>query len=133
MVEDSTASASIELLATLLPEFVRADADAMAILDAAAALGVDPIDYCLCRYRLDADVAMSRAADWAGLQFSGVVPTAEAPVVTGDPETISLLRSTHVLVRRQKVMFLAPFFHEVLYLKRRLDSHPDLRDRVVIA
>ena len=134
VVEDSSASASIELLATLLPEVVRSDADAVAILDAAAALGVDPIDYCLCRHHLDADEIMARAAGWAGLQFSRVVPAAAAGSASiDDPETLPQLRSINVEVRRRKIMFLAPLFHEVLYLKRRLATHPESRDRVVIA
>ncbi|MEO8882747.1 MAG: hypothetical protein ABI377_04910, partial [Devosia sp.] len=134
MVEDSTASASIELLAALLPEFVRSDADAMAILEAAAALGVDPIDYCLCRYHLGAEIIMARAASWMELYFSPVVPAAGAvPIITGDPEILSLLRSTHVLIQGQDIMFFAPLFHEMLYLKRRLAGHPELRRKLAIA
>ena len=134
MPEDSSASASVELVAALLPEVVRSDGDARAIIDAAEALGVDPIDYCLFRYHLDADEIMSRAAGWAGFRFARAVPDAGvAPVSTDEAEALPLLRSINVETRRRKIMFLAPLFHEVLYLRRRLASYPELWEIVVVA
>ncbi len=73
-------SKSTELIAAVLQDFCGSDDDAIAVIAAAKAIGVDPLDYCAHRYKLGAAKVLQRAASWAGLAFSPTVPfTGAAP------------------------------------------------------
>ena len=121
-----------ELLRALLPEFCRSDADAQSVLDAAAAIGVDPLDYCAHRYGLGHRLVMERAAAWAELPFTASIPMLR---ITRPRRVESLGRARDITgwIGNREITFRAPRFIDVLALRAFRLTHPDFRSHNCLA
>ena len=125
-----SASQSQELVRALLPEYIRSDADAEAVLAAAGRLGVDPLDYCIHRYPPGADVVMERGAHWAGLAFSPAVPrTGNNHVDIARLDELAGHRSMRAMLFDREITYIAPKFSELANLRTYVAAHPDFRRR----
>lgn len=77
---------------------------------------------------------MERAAAWAGLRYSASVP--HAPFGSVRIQRIDSLADVRTIRARQddrEVLFCAPRCDELVNLKRHLEDHPELRDRICLA
>ncbi len=126
-------SAAINLVKAVLLETAATDDAAQHIVDRAADLGVDVLDYCARRFELSGEVVLERSASWAGFAFSPVVPR----TVTGSSEfrRLNLLAEVRTLRARlfdREVSYLAPRFDEMLLLKQRLSEKPEIVREICI-
>lgn len=127
-------SRSIELVCALLPEFIHSDTDAEAVLVSARLLGVDPLDYCIHRFGLGADEVMARAAGWAGLAFSPVVPsTVDSSIQLDRIDHLAVARSIRESIYGREVLFIAPRFDGFVNLRSYQAAHPEFRRSTCIA
>jgi hypothetical protein len=126
-------SASTDLILAILPEFCRSESDAEAILVAAAAARVEPLDYCSHRYRLGAEEMSRRAARWLGVEFSRLAPRVgvERSAATNLDRMVRK-RWLGARVADREVMFVAPQLSDALRLKARLTVHPEEAARYCI-
>ena len=117
-----------ELIKAMLGEYCRSNEDAAAILAAADALRADPLDYCTYRFGLPAATVIERAAHWAGLAFSPVVPRTDsvAPEITR-LDALAQVRRIHDKLYDRDVTYLAPRFDELLGLRKLMATHPHER------
>lgn len=127
-------SQSTELVRALLPEFCQSDADAEAILAAAEALAVDPLDYCIHRYGLDPEEIVARGARWAGLAFSLVA--ASTSVGDADIKRIDDLadaRSIRTPIWDRHITYVAPRFNQLVAFKDYVAANPEIRRTTCVA
>ena len=123
-----------ELVRALLGELCGTDADAGAVLSAARSLDIDPLDYCAHRYRLGADEVARRAAAWADLAFSPVVPNhGPGRITVRRFEGLAEARSVRGHVFDREVIYIAPHFEELIRLKDYARQHPEVRSSTCIA
>jgi hypothetical protein len=103
------------------------------VLAAAAAIDVDPLDYCARRGGLSDAVVLERAARWAGLRFSASVPRL-APEGTDvrRPEALAGVRVLRAVEPDRDKFYLAPRFEEMFLLRDRVRAHPELADQIHI-
>ena len=101
-----------------------------AVLAAARATGVDPLDYC-ARLGVGDAVAMERAAHWAGYAFSGVVPQAALPMESIERlDQLAGVRTFRSTLLGREVTFCAPRFDDLLRLAKARSENPDLVRRL---
>ena len=115
------------LVMAMLGETARQPDAADLVLSHAAALGVDPIDYCAHRFGLGEAVALERAAHWAGFAFSEKVPS----IVVGSPkirrlDNLADIRTIRGMLYDRDVTFCAPRFAELLNLAKARLKTPDM-------
>jgi len=106
------------LLRGLLGPVCATDALAEKHLAAAAALAMDPLDYCAHQHGLGNATVWRRAAAWAGFGFAATLPIRPAPAL-GPPDRLTHLgaaRSFRQSVLGEELSFIAPRFDEVLRL-----------------
>lgn len=106
------------LLRGILGPSCATDALAEKHLAAAAALAMDPLDYCAHQHGLGTATVWRRAALWAGYGFAATLPT--RPVLVQGPvdrlEHLGTTRSFRQSVLGEELTFIAPHFDEVLRL-----------------
>ncbi|MDR3473624.1 MAG: glycosyltransferase [Devosia sp.] len=123
-----------ELVRAVLGEFCRSDHEAALILGAARALGVDPLDYCMRRYGVEATQVLERAAGWADIAFSPVVPSTDGSrVELRRIDGLAEARSIRARLYDREVVYLAPRFEEFLGLRTYIAEHPQVRRTTCIA
>jgi len=126
-------SQSEELVVAALEEYCRSQDDAVAILAAAASLGVDPLDYCMHRFGVPAHVVMERAAHWAGLAFSRIIPkTADVPPDAVRLDALAQIRSVREMLYDRQVTYFAPKFEELVRLRPIVAKDVQLRRRLCV-
>lgn len=111
----------------MLGERARLPDAADAVLSHAAALGVDPIDYCAQRFGLGDAVVLERAAHWAGFAFSEQVPG----IVVGSAQIRRLdnladIRTIRGMLYDRDVTFCAPRFADLVNLAQARLKTPDM-------
>jgi cellulose synthase/poly-beta-1,6-N-acetylglucosamine synthase-like glycosyltransferase len=104
-----------------------------AVLEEARRLGVDPLDYCACRYGLGDAEVMRRAAHWAGYGFSPRVPN----IAAGSPKITRLdglaeIRTLRGVLKDRDVTFCAPRFDQLVALARARTNKPDMARHICI-
>ena len=121
------------LLRAVLGEYIETDHQALAHLETALELEVDPLDYCAHRFGLGETVVMKRAAEWARLEFFPVVPaTASGRPVIEKIERLGEVRSLRMALLDREVVYSAPRFETLLRLKLLHEIRPDLRRMIAI-
>jgi hypothetical protein len=119
---------SSDLIFAVLQEHCRSEAQADAILAAARRLDVDPLDFCMHRYGLGAKTGLERAAHWAGLAFSPMIPiTDAAPPVPQRIEGFATARSHREKLYDRELLYIAPGFDHLLRLAAHVRAHPEAR------
>jgi glycosyltransferase XagB len=121
------------LLGAILRDVVRDERDLPLHLDAALALEVDPIDYCVHHFGLGESEVMARAAEWAGLAFSEVIPQ----VVPGSSEVKRLdglgeVRTLRATLFGREIVYGAPRFTQFVALKAHAEAQPEFRRRFCV-
>ncbi|MGV3489906.1 MAG: glycosyltransferase [Devosia sp.] len=102
-------------------------------LDTALALEVEPLDYCANRFGLGTELVMARAAEWAGLAFSPVVPhTRPGSPIIDRIERLGETRTIRGELYQREVIYSAPRFTEFIALKRHLARDPDFHRRFCV-
>ncbi|HVX79735.1 MAG TPA: glycosyltransferase [Devosiaceae bacterium] len=123
-----------ELVRALLGGFCRSDAEADMILRAAERLGVDPLDYCVHRYPPGAEEITRRAAEWAGIAYSPVVPsTGGDRVDVTRLDQLAQARSMRETLFDREVTFIAPRFSQLVKLRQFVLRSPGFRRYTCIA
>ncbi len=103
------------------------------ILCAAAGLGIDPLDFARTRLGLDEALIYRRAATWAGLAYSGVVPAiARFPGPLARVSELSGIRSMRLSLFDREILFVAPRFAHFAALAMRGKVNPETRRRICI-
>jgi cellulose synthase/poly-beta-1,6-N-acetylglucosamine synthase-like glycosyltransferase len=121
------------LLRAVLGEYIETDQQALALLETALELEVDPLDYCAHRFDLGETVVMERAAAWAGLEFFPVVPTTKPGRPTIERiERLGEVRSLQMALLDREIVYSAPRFETLLRLKLLHEIRPDLRRLIAI-
>jgi cellulose synthase/poly-beta-1,6-N-acetylglucosamine synthase-like glycosyltransferase len=120
-------SESAELIAAVLEGLRLDEAQPEAVLAAAEALGVDPLDYCSHRFGLGAVETLRRAAGWAELAFSPVVPNTGDHAAFHHIDSFGTVRSIREPLFDRQVTYLAPGFGDLLHLRAYAKRHPDIR------
>ncbi len=121
------------LLAAILRDLARDEQELPLHLDAALALEVDPLAYCIHHFGLTESEVMERAASWAGLAFSDVIPD----VVPGGGELLRIdglgeVRTLRATLFGRDLVYAAPHFTQFIALKDRLNSEPELHRRLCV-
>ena len=131
-------SEATELVRAILGAFCRTDEDAEAILAAARAAGVDTLDFCAHHYGLGEAAVAERAAAWANLFFSPVVP--RLPTADGAArldirrlDALAGVRSMREIFFGREVTFLAPRFEQMVHFREYVRRHPEVRRSLCIA
>lgn len=121
------------LLRAILVEYIETDEQALVLLTNALELEVDPLDYCAHRFGLGETEVMTRAADWAGLEFFPVVPAGSSgrPVIE-KIERLGEVRSLRMALLDREIVYSAPRFETLLRLKLLHEIRPDLRRLIAI-
>ena len=120
------------ILAVLnLPEHKHRIADK--VLARAQAMGVDPLDYCAHTLGLGDAAVLERAAHWAGLAFSAVVPRG----VPGERRVkrldhLAAVRTLRTTLYQRDITFVAPQLRELLRLAQARQTDPALARRLCI-
>lgn len=121
------------LLRAVLGEYIETDQQALAHLETALELEVDPLDYCAHRFDLGETVVMARAAAWAGLEFFPTVPvTAPGRPMIERIERLGEVRSLRKALLDREIVYSAPRFETLLHLKLLNEIRPDLRRMIAI-
>ncbi len=121
------------LLRAVLGEYIETDQEALAHLETALTLEVDPLDYCAHRFNLGETVVMERAAAWAGLEFFPAVPaTTSGRRRVERIEGLGEARSIQVPLLDREIVYSAPRFEKLLNLKLLHEIRPDLRRMIAI-
>jgi len=103
------------------------------ILTEAAALGVDPLVLVRTRCRIDDEEIFARAARWAGLAFSPVVPdSGRFRTRRVRVENLAEVRSLRVTLFDRDVLFVAPTLGQFLALAEHVGIHDETRRRLCI-
>jgi cellulose synthase/poly-beta-1,6-N-acetylglucosamine synthase-like glycosyltransferase len=126
-------SESAELIAAVLEGLRLDEAQPRAVLAAAEALGVDPLDYCSHHFGLGTVEVLHRAAAWAGLAFSPVVPNTGTHAAFHHIDGFATIRSIREPLFDRQVTYVAPNFEEVLHLRAYALRHPGIRRTTCIA
>lgn len=103
------------------------------MLEGAAGLAVDPIDYCIHRHGLTPATALERAAAWAGIRFSATMP--RTPGGDGQIRRMDALADSRTLRVRsagEETLYCAPRFEAMLNLASHTKDHPEQRERLCI-
>lgn len=126
-------SEAAALLRAILVEYIETDEQALVLLTTALELEVDPLDYCAHRFGLGETEVMTRAADWAGLEFFPVVPAGSSgrPVIE-KIEQLGEVRSLRMALLDREIVYSAPRFETLLRLKLLHEIRPDLRRLIAI-
>ncbi|HEV7277071.1 MAG TPA: glycosyltransferase [Devosiaceae bacterium] len=121
-----------ELVEALLRP-ARAEVAPGDVLAAAAATGVDPLDYCSCRFGIPEAAILERAAAWAGLRFRTRLPrlAAQAPELQR-PDALATIRVLRAETAEGDRFFLSPSAAELVLLRRRIAERPDLAEAFLI-
>jgi cellulose synthase/poly-beta-1,6-N-acetylglucosamine synthase-like glycosyltransferase len=121
------------LLRAVLGEYIESDQQALALLETALELEVDPLDYCAHRFDLGETTVMERAAAWAGLEFFPAVPATTSGRRRIDRiERLGEARSIQVPLLDREIVYSAPHFEKLLHLKLLHEIRPDLRRMIAI-
>ncbi len=116
------------LLHTILAGQIDGETEAILHLEAALALEVEPLDYCVHRFGLSHELVMERAATWAGLVFNANVPnTLPGSPVIDRIERLGEIRTIRARLFDREVIYSAPRFTEFLRLRRYVLDHPKFR------
>jgi len=103
------------------------------VLERAAGLAVDPIDYCIHRHGLTAAEALERAATRAGLPFSAIVPhTACGSSEIRRLDSLAEVRTLRAKSADRETVYCAPRFEELLRLSVHVSDHPEQRERLCV-
>ena len=121
----------VNLIRSILGDAAHSDADAVEVLEAAKRLSVDPMDRCIHHCRVPADVAMERAAAWAGLPYAAAMPRARH----GDGgvrriDSLAGIRTVRARLNDREIVYCAPRSAELIGLAAHIGDHPELRERV---
>ena len=121
----STAAA---LMRAVLAEHAQSEAEALAHLEAALTLDVDPLAYCAHRFSLGECAVMERAAAWARLAFSKTVP----PTVRDSSQfkrldSLASIRTLRATLFDREVLYSSPKFSHFVQLRSHAEAHPDFR------
>jgi cellulose synthase/poly-beta-1,6-N-acetylglucosamine synthase-like glycosyltransferase len=117
---------AIALLRFILPEAAPDDAAAATHLSTCRTLGVDPLDYAAHRFELGDIMVLERAARWAGLAFSPVIPPMQGRPDFHRLDSLAEVRTVRARLLGRDVSYIAPLFDEVLKLKARLAEKPEV-------
>lgn len=103
------------------------------VLASAAAIGVDPLDYCCCRFGISEATVLERAASWAGLRFRTRVPQLAAPPPELQrPGALAGLRVLRAETAEGNRFFIAPLAAELVLLRQRIAERPGLAEEILI-
>lgn len=121
------------LLGAILRDAVRDERDLPEHLDAALALEIDPIDYCIHHFGLGESEVMERAADWAGLAYSDIIPQ----VVPGSSEVkrmdgLGEVRTLRATLFGREIVYGAPRFTQFIALRAYVERQPAFRRRFCV-
>ena len=121
------------LLGAILRDAVRDERDLPLHLEAALILEIDPLDYCIHHFGLAESEVMERAAAWAGLAFSDVIPQ----VVSGSSEVkrmdgLGEVRTLRATLFGREIVYGAPRFTQFIALKTHAEAQPEFRRRFCV-
>ncbi len=121
------------LLGAILRDKVRDERDLPLHLDAALALEIDPLDYCIHHFGVTDSDVMERAAAWAGLAFSDVIPQ----VLPGSSEVkrmdgLGEVRTLRATLFGREIVYGAPRFAQFIALKAHAEQEPAFRRRFCV-
>lgn len=102
-------------------------------LDAALALEVDPLDYCIHHFGLTESEVMERAAGWAGLAFSDVIPEVRpGSIEVARVDRLGEVRTLRITLFGREVVYGVPHFTQFITLKAHLQSEPEFHRRFCV-
>ena len=108
-------------------------ADAARLLACATKLGIDPLDFACIRLGHSETEVCERAARWAGLAFSAIVPSiARFPGLPTRVSELSEVRSLRLELLDREIMFVAPRFRHFAALAAQGRTNPDTRRRICV-
>ena len=121
------------LLGAILRDLVRDERELPLHLDAALALEVDPLDYCVHHFGLSESEVMERAATWAGLAFSEVIPQ----LVPGSSKVTRIdglgeVRTLRATLFGRELVYGAPHFTQIIALKAHAEAQPEFHRRFCV-
>ncbi len=118
----------------LFSAIVGCNADqARQALGLAAGLGIDPLDFARTRLGLEEALIYQRAAKWAGLAYSGIVPAiARFPGPLARVSELSGVRSMRLELFDREILFVAPRFAHIPALAMQGAANPETRRRICI-
>lgn len=121
------------LLAYVLDDQLRHSGDVTSHLEAALALGVDPLDYCSNRFQLSEPEVMERAATWAGLAFAPGIPN----TLPGNPviqriDTLGEIRTVMARLFDREIVYSAPRFMQFVKLREQVERDPAFRRHLCV-
>jgi cellulose synthase/poly-beta-1,6-N-acetylglucosamine synthase-like glycosyltransferase len=121
------------LLGAILRDAVRDELELPMHLEAALLLEVDPLDYCIHHFGLTESDVMERAAAWAGLAYSAVIPQ----VVPGISEVkrmdgLGEVRTLRATLYGREVVYGAPRFTQFIALKGHAEAKPEFHGRFCV-
>jgi len=115
----------IALLRAVLRSQCSSDRSARDHLAAAAAHGVDPLDYCAHRFGLGTEIVWLRAAEWAGFTFATRTPRAQRhETALRDIPDMADVRTLRQEALGEDIVFYAPRFANVVALARHRRQRP---------
>lgn len=107
--------------------------DADFVLAEAAALGVDPLDYCAHSLGLGAVRVAEAAAEWAGVAWAEAIPRAACTARRFDRlDHLGQARTFRAEVDGVETVYCAPRFSGLLALCEHFEKEPQARDRFCI-
>ena len=121
------------LLRAVLVDYIETDQQALALLETALELEVDPLDYCAHRFGAGETLVMQRAAAWAGLEFFPAVPAGPPGGMAIERiERLGEVRSLRMPLLDRDIVYSAPRFETLVRLKLLHEIRPDLRRLIAI-
>lgn len=120
------------LLGAILRDLVRDEHELPLHLDAALALEVDPLDYCIHHFGLAENEVMERAAAWAGLAFSEVIPQVMPGSEVARIDRLGEVRTLRAMLLGRELVYGAPRFTQVIALKAHAEAEPEFHRRFCV-
>ncbi|MCB1518535.1 MAG: glycosyltransferase, partial [Hyphomicrobiaceae bacterium] len=124
---------AVQLVRAVLGEVCRRDEEALYWLERALAQEVEPLHYFASVLGLSEQTVYQRAAEWAGLAFSDVLPRdlpVSAPVT--NPEALAEVKSVRAELYGRDVLFTACGLSDVLRIATQAAANPDLRGKICV-
>ncbi|MCB9993055.1 MAG: glycosyltransferase [Hyphomicrobiaceae bacterium] len=124
---------AIELVRAVLGDTCRDDAEALFWLEKSLAQEIEPFHFFSVTLGLSDNLVYQRAAEWAGLAFSDVLPRdlpLMAPVTR--PEALAEVKSVRAELYGRDVLFTACGLTDILRIDVQARDNPDLRHKICV-
>jgi len=124
---------SIDLVRFVLGTACSNDRQAQGMLEQALLAETEPLVYFAIHLNIDEAIIYQRAANWAGLAFSEIIPSK----VPANPLIARVDAIAHVKTLRAKlfdrdILFTSAGFREILRIREQVLQQPDLASRICL-